>query len=194
MVYLRRHVARFSFWNRRNAKVFLQVQDKPNGPWRDADAQDLSEWEDEQKFTEKVRVNQGYFPIGVRVLVNGQSGFSRGSKGVVQFQEPNQGKVWVLRDGASGPCFFMGHELDIEHRQFTAPAEHTLALGDGCPVTAWWIRMSIGLLNADRVQQWCINNSIADPILQVVDYDDPKLYLVGFKDRGDAMLFYMRFR
>lgn len=47
---------------------------------------------------------------GDYVQVTGEGAFSRGSKGVVEFVEPN-GNVWVLRDGAGSPCFFLPAEL-----------------------------------------------------------------------------------
>lgn len=42
------------------------------------------------------------------------SGFSKGSKGVVDFVEPlANGKYWVTRNGDSSPKFWMEHELEL---------------------------------------------------------------------------------
>lgn len=49
---------------------------------------------------------------GDRVRVNDRSGFSKGSKGTVEFVEPVE-RIWVLRDGASSPVFFYDYELDL---------------------------------------------------------------------------------
>ena len=49
---------------------------------------------------------------GDRVLVNNRSGFSKGSKGTVEFVEPVE-RIWVLRDGSSSPVFFYDYELDL---------------------------------------------------------------------------------
>lgn len=55
------------------------------------------------------------FEVGQRVVSLGTSGFHKGAHGVVQFQEFTfQARVWVLRDGASQPCFFYPHELELE--------------------------------------------------------------------------------
>lgn len=55
------------------------------------------------------------FEVGQRVVSLGTSGFHAGAHGVVEFQEHNfQGRVWVLRDGASQSCFFYPHELELE--------------------------------------------------------------------------------
>ncbi|AVH85268.1 hypothetical protein RsoM2USA_340 [Ralstonia phage RsoM2USA] len=49
---------------------------------------------------------------GDRVLVNNKSGFSKGSRGTVEFVEPVE-RIWVLRDGSSSPVFFYDYELDL---------------------------------------------------------------------------------
>ncbi|ANT45296.1 hypothetical protein Xoosp2_74 [Xanthomonas phage Xoo-sp2] len=55
------------------------------------------------------------FEVGQRVVSGSSSGFHRGAHGEVKFQEPNfEGRVWVLRDGASSPCFYYPHELELE--------------------------------------------------------------------------------
>lgn len=53
------------------------------------------------------------FIAGLRVQVNQSSGFSRGSKGVIQFVEPDGERVWVLRDGSGNPMYFSPSELDV---------------------------------------------------------------------------------
>ncbi len=52
------------------------------------------------------------FKRGDRVLVNQTSGFNKGAEGIVEFVEPN-GRIWVLRDGSSGPVYFYPTELDL---------------------------------------------------------------------------------
>ena len=59
----------------------------------------------------KPKTPEKVFVRGDRVSVNSSSGFHQGARGVVEFVEPS-GKVWVLRDGASGPVFFYPKELD----------------------------------------------------------------------------------
>lgn len=55
------------------------------------------------------------FEVGQRVHVNDGSGFHRGAFGRVEFQEPtHEGRVWVLRDGASAPVYFYPRELELE--------------------------------------------------------------------------------
>lgn len=55
------------------------------------------------------------FKTGQRVMVNDGSGFHRGAFGRVEFQEPtHEGRVWVLRDGASSAAYFHPWELDPE--------------------------------------------------------------------------------
>jgi hypothetical protein len=55
------------------------------------------------------------FEKGQRVVAGSGAGFNRGAHGVVMFQEPNlDGKVWVLRDGASCEVFYYPHELELE--------------------------------------------------------------------------------
>lgn len=51
--------------------------------------------------------------IGDRVKANQTAGFHKGAEGVVQFVEPSYEKVWVLRDGSSGPVFYHPSELDV---------------------------------------------------------------------------------
>lgn len=53
------------------------------------------------------------FVRGDRVFATHKAGFHKGAHGVVEFVEPT-GKVWVLRDGASGPVYYMPDELDHE--------------------------------------------------------------------------------
>jgi hypothetical protein len=50
--------------------------------------------------------------VGSRILINDDSGFSRGHKGTIQFIEP-LGKVWVRRDRSGGNMFFYPYELDF---------------------------------------------------------------------------------
>jgi hypothetical protein len=50
--------------------------------------------------------------VGSRILINDDSGFSRGHKGTIQFVEP-LGKVWVRRDRSCCNMFFYPYELDL---------------------------------------------------------------------------------
>ena len=52
------------------------------------------------------------FQVGDRVRVNDTAGFHRGATGEVVFQEPSGKRCWVLRDGASSPCFYYNYELE----------------------------------------------------------------------------------
>lgn len=52
------------------------------------------------------------FHRGMRVLVNNKSGFNQGARGYVEFQEPANGRVWVMREGASAPVYFWPFELE----------------------------------------------------------------------------------
>jgi hypothetical protein len=52
-------------------------------------------------------------PIGTRVIVNQSSGFHKGARGVVKFQEP-LGRVWVERDNSGSDMWFYPYELDAE--------------------------------------------------------------------------------
>lgn len=195
MVWLRRHVARFG-WFRRNAKVVLQVQDARDGPWRDANARDLAEWEDEQERERKRSHSNGFFPIGVRVNVNQRSGFHKGARGVVQFQEPNEGRIWVLRDGADGPVFYYGYELDYDSQTLTRPVQTTLTVPGGDTARLWWIAIGELRVKGDEALQWCEDNGV-DGYLMIAphyDPDDRRISLAGFKNEGDALLFYTRFR
>ena len=54
---------------------------------------------------------------GDKVLVNQQSGFHKGARGVAVFVEPlaqyyQRGQVWVLREHAASPVWFFVYELD----------------------------------------------------------------------------------
>lgn len=57
--------------------------------------------------------NHKVFERGVRVLVRNTAGFHRGSKGIIEFVEPN-GTVWVTRDGSNTPCWYKQDELQFE--------------------------------------------------------------------------------
>ena len=169
MVWLRRHVARFG-WFRRNAKVVLQIQDARDGPWRDANARDLAEWEDEQERERQRARSNGFFPIGVRVNVNQRSGFHKGARGVVQFQEPNEG--------------------------LTRPVQTALTVPGGDTARLWWIAIGELRVKGDEALQWCEDNGV-DGYLMIAphyDPDDRRISLAGFKNEGDALLFYTRFR
>jgi len=67
-----------------------------------------------QRAIEEHEKSEATFNPGERVRANQTSGFHRGAKGTVSYQEPHGGKVWVRRDGASADCFFMPGELARE--------------------------------------------------------------------------------
>lgn len=51
---------------------------------------------------------------GCRVKVTNNSGFHKGATGLVEFIEPcEDGKIWVLHDGADKPCWFRLEELEL---------------------------------------------------------------------------------
>lgn len=118
-----RHVARRGLFGK---KVILQVapsdswlgRGKNAGiaswdimAWRDATDQDLYLLKCQARYEEKRRFSDIRFRVGQRVHAV-RSGFHKGAKGIVEFQEPNGGRVWVSRDGAGGPCYFYADELD----------------------------------------------------------------------------------
>lgn len=51
-----------------------------------------------------------HFDVGQRVIVAPHAGFHRGARGAVEFHAPD-GRVWVMRDGASSCVFYYPHEL-----------------------------------------------------------------------------------
>lgn len=54
------------------------------------------------------------FEKGARVQAKADAGFHQGAIGTVEFQEPGGlFRVWVLRDGTSGPSFYYPDELDL---------------------------------------------------------------------------------
>jgi hypothetical protein len=53
------------------------------------------------------------FQRGDRVRATSQAGFHRGATGIVEFQEPNQERCWVLRDGAGSPVWYHSYELEL---------------------------------------------------------------------------------
>lgn len=52
------------------------------------------------------------FQAGDKVRAKDTAGFHRGANGEVVFQEPSGKRCWVLRDGASSPCFYYNYELE----------------------------------------------------------------------------------
>lgn len=54
------------------------------------------------------------FEPGDRVRVTGRAGFHRGATGSVVFQEPNEQRCWVMRDGASSPVYYFNYELEAK--------------------------------------------------------------------------------
>ena len=61
-----------------------------------------------------VEFSKGKITRGSRVVI--KAGFSVGSRGVVEFVEPKgqaEGKIWVTRNGDSGPKYWYEHELEI---------------------------------------------------------------------------------
>lgn len=57
---------------------------------------------------------------GTRVVINNNSGFSKGSKGTVEYQDPT-GRIWVRRDGASNAAFFHRNEIDVLEENHANP-------------------------------------------------------------------------
>lgn len=73
------------------------------------------------------------FVRGMRVLINENSGFSKGARGAVVFVEPSGKRVWVHRDRASSPCFFMPHELTLDDSESPAhPVTLKNLISDNC--------------------------------------------------------------
>jgi len=61
-----------------------------------------------------VEFGKGKIERGSKVVI--KAGFSVGSRGKVEFVEPKgqaEGKIWVTRDGDSGPKYWYEHELEI---------------------------------------------------------------------------------
>jgi hypothetical protein len=101
-------------------------------PWRKARPEDLvvltmaKEREFQNRFSPK------RFGKNRRVIAS-RSSFAQNSRGVVEFQEPLGGRVWVRRDGSSSPSWFYADELDYE-----------------VPVIALWIKRA-ACSHPDRV-------------------------------------------
>ncbi len=189
-VWLTRHVMRGWFHRR----AVLQVQRRVGGEWRDATKTDLEAIEDEKEDAIQARRNNGVYPVGQRVWVNKHSGFSRGATGVVVFQEPNQGKVWVQRDGAEGPAFFYGSELEYALGSISAPHyERVVDSKDDYPY--WWITVGSGRITCSEASDWCEENGIGEHVVFTNDDDgyDSWVMLAGFASETDATMFYMRF-
>lgn len=82
--------------------------------------------------SQRVLSDEPYFSRGMRVLINENSGFSKGARGVVVFVEP-AGKIWVHRDGSSSPCFFMPYELTLDDSESPAhPVPLKNLISDNC--------------------------------------------------------------
>lgn len=188
-IFLTRHVMRG--WFRRRA--VLQVKNRLGGEWRDATKTDLDTIADAKDAEDRSRRNNGLFPVGQRVRVTSRSGFSRGAHGVVVFQEPNQGRVWVQRDGADSPSFFYGYELCYEPGTISAP--HFARLVDrGGEYPYWWITLGDGRVASSQASEWCEENA-GEHMIRIGDTDDydPWVMLIGFETKTDATMFYMRF-
>lgn len=67
-----------------------------------------------QKVIEEVeRLKSKDFKRGDRVYAGPNAGFNRGAEGTVEFVEPGGERIWVLRDGSSGPVYYAPHELEF---------------------------------------------------------------------------------
>lgn len=80
--------------------------------WRNATKAEYEAIEADKRLADQRRSSDLIFPVGRRVRAT-RSGFHRGCKGQVVFQEPSGGRVWVLRDSSNGPVFFYADELDL---------------------------------------------------------------------------------
>ncbi len=59
------------------------------------------------------RMSDKKVTVGQRVRANLKAGFHKGAEGVVVFQEPCGGVLWVRRDGTDSPVFYYLEELDL---------------------------------------------------------------------------------
>jgi hypothetical protein len=114
-----RHVRRGWFFSRMVMQVeydlrVLQGEGgiyQMRGKWRNATSDDIAALAARKAAIQARCFSDRCFRVGDRVKGT-RSGFHRGCVGEVVFQEPNGGKVWVLRDGSEGPCWFYADELD----------------------------------------------------------------------------------
>ncbi len=123
MSLMTRHVVK---WGLFRDRVILQVADSgvypthlPNrdvyalhSPWRDATDEDLRQIEADKAYENSLNFCETRIAAGSRVKVRSNS-FNSGAEGVVVFQEPAGGRVWVWRDGSGGPCYYWNHELEV---------------------------------------------------------------------------------
>ncbi len=74
---------------------------------------------------------------GARVRVLRDAGFHAGALGVIEFVEPAQDRVWVLRDHASSPVWFSAAELEVVTPALGSDFEHgARAMFDGLVLMA----------------------------------------------------------
>lgn len=71
----------------------------------------LDMYADVKATVEKLKTR--VFKKGDAVYVNKTASFYRGWHGVVEFVEPNEGRVWILREGTQTPTAYNKHELDL---------------------------------------------------------------------------------
>ncbi len=178
-------------------QVILQVRYYYGGPWRDATAADLKALDETKARQFQADHSNGFFPIGARVMMNSRTGFSSGGWGTVVFQEPSQGRVWVLREGAQEPVYFYGYELSFSRSVFSAPEQKSLYPDR---TDWWWIAVGEGRLDAEEAQSW-VDANIPDPRSRalVLTRDSPEAtehftHMVGFARQEDATLFYLSWK
>lgn len=192
---------------RNKTRVVLCVKDNTNGRWRDATRTDLSNMERRTRAEcERIsRCSMLFFPTGMRVdtIPTGFASDQFAESFTVQFQEPNTGKVWVIRDGAKAPFQMYADELRYSSGVFTKPVKKALTdVRKGTTDDFWWIasgRQFPNYLRAGDTALWLEENGIdrEDYSMQVygdIDHTSEAIIpLIGFRHEADATLFYMRF-
>jgi hypothetical protein len=178
--------------------------------WRNATAADLREKEERERRSAIYWSNSPFFPRGIRITVRQSAGFNRGAKGVVEYQLPGNGKVFVLRDGASDAIFYHGSELMVDER-LTGPLKCYRTIDNrpdiGGRGESWtWFVLGYNRFKDTAVRTWCersigekdffvevVRDREHDPVSGTV-VEHHYAHAVGFKNDEDATLFYLAHR
>lgn len=97
------------------------------GPWRDATAADLAKLREIKRNEEALVRSDKRFLQGQRVKAT-RGNFHQNAEGVVVFQEPHGGRVWVQRDGTDSPVYY--YAIELEH-WFETKSEESEEACDG---------------------------------------------------------------
>jgi hypothetical protein len=81
--------------------------------WREVLPSDLPKIEALKEAQRKREHSNIGFNRGDIVRANQYAGFHQGAEGVVMYQEPNGGRVWVRRVGTDADVFYWTDEIDL---------------------------------------------------------------------------------